>query len=135
MRDGMSRVFRDPGSLGAVNCVSLSPDGNHVAAAHEDRVVRIWDLRAGQLVRTLSGHTNWVRSVAFMPDGKGLVSGGEDNTSKWWDMSPLRTLRQRRKNSLKFREGSRAWSVRISMREGRTVSLELTFLGHKVWFP
>ena len=66
MRDGVSRVFHDPGSFGAAN--SVSPNGNHVASAHEDRIVRIWDMRAGQFVGALRGHTNWVRSVTFMPD-------------------------------------------------------------------
>jgi WD40 repeat protein len=135
MRDGVSRGFYDPGSFGAANCVSLSPNGNHVASAHEDRIVRIWDMRAGQLVGTLRGHTDWVRSVAFMLDGKGLVSGSEDNTSKYWDMSLLSTLRPGEKAPLNFErevEDGLMRHTRLGIRRERSSPLKLEFLGHKV---
>jgi WD40 repeat protein len=40
---------------------------------------------AWSLVRTLSGHSDWVYSVAYSPDGRRLVSGAHDNTIKIWD--------------------------------------------------
>ena len=36
-------------------------------------------------MRTLTGHTGWVRSVAFSRDGKRVVSGSEDNRVKIWN--------------------------------------------------
>jgi len=78
MRDGVSRVFHDPGSFGAANSVSLSSNGNHVASAHEDRIVRIWDMRAGQFV-TLRGHYELGAKCGFHA---GLVSGSEGGRSR-----------------------------------------------------
>ncbi|MGO9234108.1 MAG: WD40 repeat domain-containing protein [Methylocella sp.] len=41
---------------------------------------------SGQLLRTLTGHTNFVESVAFSPDGRTLASGAYDNAIELWDV-------------------------------------------------
>ena len=48
------------------------------------------------VLHTLHGHTNEVRSVTFSPDGRTLASGSWDNTIKLWDTASgqvIRTLR------------------------------------------
>ncbi len=46
--------------------------------------VRLWNLKTGELIVKLSGHSDWVQSVAFSPDGLTLASGGDDQTIKIW---------------------------------------------------
>src|SRR5258708_39564249 len=38
----------------------------------------------GEHLRTLEGHSHWVRSVVFSPDGGLLASASDDNTIKIW---------------------------------------------------
>ena len=56
-----------------------------IATASGDRTVRLWDVNTGGPLRTLTGHTGWVRSAAFSPDGMTIVSGSYDRTARLWD--------------------------------------------------
>ncbi len=44
-------------------------------------------------VKTLTGHSDWVRSVAISPDGQTLASGSSDRTIKIWNRSTGKLIR------------------------------------------
>jgi WD40 repeat protein len=79
-----------------VLALALSPDGRQLATGGgEDYVVRLWDLRAGTLLREFRGHWAAVRALAFSPAGDQLASGAEDNTICLWSLGDPRVLTMR----------------------------------------
>ena len=96
------------GHTSFARAVAFSPDGKLLATGAADHTVKLWDVAAGNLLRTLSSDgytlTNlfpsrsepykfW--SVAFSPDGKLLATGSDDDMVRVWDVvtgSLLRTL-------------------------------------------
>ena len=114
---GSCEVWRTPGGTeiarllprdasGAIDAqpvrqIALSPDGGRLAAATEDGAGRVYDVKSGKLLLTLSndaaaigsvGHGNIVQAIAFSPDGKRLITGSWDRTAVIWDAASGRPL-------------------------------------------
>jgi WD40 repeat protein/uncharacterized caspase-like protein len=69
----------------SVNDEAFSPDGNLLATAHEDGVVRLWDVKAGMEVKSFTGHEGPVVSIDYSDSGKHILSSGADKTVRVWD--------------------------------------------------
>lgn len=65
--------------IGALQCYSAA-----LASGTADGIVRLWDLRSGEAIRSLSGHTGPITCLQF--DDKSLITGSEDSTIKVWDL-------------------------------------------------
>jgi WD40 repeat protein/tRNA A-37 threonylcarbamoyl transferase component Bud32 len=71
--DGVSFV----GHTGAVNCVTLSPDGKQLLSGGEDGAVLLWDPATGKLIRTIRAATpvgGAIRAVRFTHDGASVLA-------------------------------------------------------------
>jgi WD40 repeat protein len=62
--------------------VIWSADGNRVIDI-DDKTVKIWNALNGQVVRTLSGHTEDVDAVAMSRDGRRIASISKDRLVVW----------------------------------------------------
>lgn len=63
------------GHKDAVVAIAFSPDGTLLASAGRDKVVHLWSLQTGEVVRTIAGAEEQLMSVAFSADGKRLAIG------------------------------------------------------------
>ncbi len=68
-----------------VSVLAFSPDGGRLAAAGEDRIIRIWEVATGRLLGSLLRHSDRIDDLAWHPEGRFLVSGGWDRTARVWD--------------------------------------------------
>lgn len=55
-----------------------------LATGTSDGMVRLWDLRSGEMVRSLVGHTGPVTCLQF--DDKHLATGSKDRSIRIWDL-------------------------------------------------
>ncbi|KDR81250.1 hypothetical protein GALMADRAFT_1124665 [Galerina marginata CBS 339.88] len=99
-----------------VYAVAFSSDDRLIVSASDDKLVRVWDVSKGEMLKVLDGHTDSVNSVAFSSDNKLIVSGSADKSVRVWDAWTGETL--------KVLEGHTApiFSVTFSSDDRRIVS-------------
>jgi WD40 repeat protein len=73
-------IWSQQAHSGAMNAVNFSPDGQTIATAGADHVVRLWRTRNGEALSTVAQYYDEASSVEFSSDGKWLASGSSDAT-------------------------------------------------------
>ena len=63
----------------------FSPDNGVLVNGDESGDIQLWDVRTGNKLTTLTGHTARIETLKFSPDGKTIVSTGADGTILLWD--------------------------------------------------
>ena len=77
--------------------IAYSADGTKFLTGSRDNKARLWDINTGAVIRTFTGHTDYVKCVAFSPDGTKALTGTADYTVKLWDTETgalIRTLNE-----------------------------------------
>ncbi|KAJ1311022.1 hypothetical protein OPQ81_009528 [Rhizoctonia solani] len=92
---------------GAVQCVLFHPTKAHFFVATQ-RYVRLYDLAAQKLLKTLMPGIRWISSMDVHPSGDHIIVGGYDRKLCWFDLElsskPYKVLRyhSRAIRALKF---------------------------------
>jgi WD40 repeat protein len=66
--------------------------GQLLVVAAGDRPIEVWDVAAGRLVYTLTGHTDGVERIALDGAGRIMASTGTDRTTRIWDLAARRMV-------------------------------------------
>ncbi|MGK7893173.1 MAG: CHAT domain-containing protein [Xenococcus sp. (in: cyanobacteria)] len=69
-----------------VRDIAFTPDGQYLVSSSNDRTVRLWDIKNGQILHLFKGHKERVKSVKVSENGKNIISGSADSTVKIWDI-------------------------------------------------
>ena len=69
------------GHMSRITGIAFTPDGKFIVSAGDDKVIRIWDWRAGKTVRTILGQSGPAEAgqiyvMALSSDGRWLAAGG-----------------------------------------------------------
>ncbi len=84
-----TRAFNYPATPTAT---ALTPDGQKLAVAGDDKLVRIYQINNGQVLQTLIGHSDIPTSVSFSQDDNRLVSATAKGELIVWDVASGRLL-------------------------------------------
>ncbi|KAJ0173533.1 hypothetical protein K1T71_010682 [Dendrolimus kikuchii] len=73
--------------LDCVNCVKFL-DGRMFATCSDDTTIALWDVRnLKKKIRSLLGHSKWVKNIEFSVKDKLLVTSGLDGSIYTWDIN------------------------------------------------
>jgi len=68
----------------SVSGLQFTADGNFLVSFSRDKTLKIWDVKTGYCVKTITGASEWIKRVAVDVSGTLLASGGHDNLIKIW---------------------------------------------------
>ena len=85
IRTGHRRDRPSTDSAELLELLVFSPDGEVLVSGFDTGTIQLWDVKTGEKIAVLDGHTKGVNTLAFSPDGTMLVSAATDGTILLWD--------------------------------------------------
>jgi WD40 repeat protein len=97
----LAQVFTLSGHAAPVLAIAFSPTARSLVTASDDRSLKVWSTKDGQLLRTFNHHTEAVHVLAFRPSSGGAfaetpafcASAGDDRTVRIWQPEVGRMVR------------------------------------------
>src|SRR6476620_10850270 len=81
--------FREfKGHAGPTRVVRFTPDGTKLISCsgwpEGDKTIRIWDVKTGNTLHVLKGHTENIDGMSVSDDGKTILTASSDGTARLW---------------------------------------------------
>jgi WD40 repeat protein len=73
------------GHDGSVSSVAVLPDRRRMVTGSEDKILRLWDIKEGVMLKRMKRHGGFVWALAVSRDGQLIASGGQDGELIAWD--------------------------------------------------
>ncbi|KAI9471134.1 Lissencephaly-1 [Coemansia sp. RSA 989] len=58
-----------------------------IVSASRDKTIKVWELSTGYCIKTLTGHSDWVRGLGVSPDARMLCTASNDQSVRLWDLA------------------------------------------------
>ncbi|MGK7918660.1 MAG: protein kinase [Trichodesmium sp.] len=78
------QIIRD--NTAPVNTLAIDPQGLILVSGSDDKTIRLWNIKTGQLLHKFLGHTAEVYGIAISSDSRRIISGGDDRTILVWNL-------------------------------------------------
>jgi superkiller protein 8 len=79
-------LTRSLGLAKPVRSVAFSPGNTRLAAAGDAGIIALYDMKHGEHVGNLTGHSSWITSLDWSDTGEYLLSGSMDGKVKVWSI-------------------------------------------------
>ena len=96
--------FEEPGSRDSQTNFVLCSDNDLIITAHEDKNIRVFDVKSGKMIRCSVAHTDSVTSLCTNPAQDVLYSVGHDGSMRSWDMRKFQCINELPGHRKKFDE-------------------------------
>ncbi|KZV64544.1 hypothetical protein PENSPDRAFT_639534 [Peniophora sp. CONT] len=80
------------GPKASIYALAVDPLGHTLVSGGPERVIRMWDPRAGKRIGKLVGHTDNIRSILVSDDSRYLLTASADASIKLWSLTSQRCL-------------------------------------------
>lgn len=69
-----------------MRAVAFSPGNSRLAAAGDAGIIALYDMKHGEHIGNLTGHSSWINSIDWSDTGEYLLSGSMDGKVKVWSI-------------------------------------------------
>ena len=73
------------GHVDSVYSLSFSSNSERLASASGDRTIRIWSMKTGECIHSLTGHEGLIFTTSFSRNMAFVISSSSDKTIRIWD--------------------------------------------------